>query len=178
MLADASANVTQSQSLATEAKTFNPKQLDVPLKRKAEAVENMAEVLLKKIRIKDPVRRTNWKRLVFLFQMHRLSSVLNQRRCASDLLRNLEEMDCQHRPLCSDQNSKPKWKNTSRIALRLGNGIQELSTKLSSIAGQRKKLSRAFPRKLLRISTIPTIPKILCKRVQMHPEDIGTKCKV
>ena len=55
VLADASANVTQSQTLATEATTFKPKQFIVPLKRKADAVENMAEALLKKIQIKDPV---------------------------------------------------------------------------------------------------------------------------
>ena len=55
VLAGASANVTQSQTLATEATTFKPQQLVVPLKRKADAVENMAEALLKKIRIKDPV---------------------------------------------------------------------------------------------------------------------------
>ena len=46
VLADASANVTRSQSLATEAMTFKPKQLVVPLKRKADAVENMAEALI------------------------------------------------------------------------------------------------------------------------------------
>ena len=51
VLANASANVTQSQTLATEATTFKPKQSVDPLKHKADAVENLLEALLKKIRI-------------------------------------------------------------------------------------------------------------------------------
>ena len=55
VLTDASANVTQSQTLATEAITFTPTPLNVPLKRKTDAEEEVVVLLLKKIRIKDPV---------------------------------------------------------------------------------------------------------------------------
>lgn len=64
---EASANITQSQTLASDTKTFEPKPLVVPLKRKTDAVEDMAEAFLKKIRIKDPLDAKKLEKAIIPF---------------------------------------------------------------------------------------------------------------